>query len=310
VLLRWRMLTDQLMNDAGWWIDDIRITNVADTDCGPAVNRMPNANDDEARTGSGAAVAIAVLANDTDPDEDDLTIAAVTDPPNGSITNHGSAVTYQPDAGFAGADVFTYTISDGHGGTDTARVTVRVNKPPVANDDSVTANEDHAATFDVLANDNDADGDALTVASITQPIHGSASINSDGSIAYMPHPNYSGGDSFTYTVSDGRDSDSASVIVTVANTNDPPSAVNDSASTSKNSAVIVAVLANDSDADGDALRIDSVSRPANGTAAILADGSIRYKPKGGFTGNDSFTYTISDGRGGVSTASVSVGVVK
>lgn len=310
VLIRWRMFTDQLMNDAGWWIDDIRVTNVAGTDCGPAVNRLPDAKDDEIRTGSGAAVAIAVLANDVDPDEDDLTITAVTDPPNGSVTNHGSAVTYQPDAGFAGADVFTYTINDGHGGTDTARVTVRVNKPPVANDDSVSANEDNAATFDVLANDNDADGDALTVASITQPIHGSASINSDGSISYVPHPNYSGRDSFSYTISDGRDTDSASVIVTVASTNDAPSAVDDSASTSKNGAVVIAVLANDSDPDGDALRIDSVSRPANGTAAILADGSIRYKPKGGFTGTDSFTYTISDGRGGVSTATVRVSVAK
>lgn len=310
VTVRWRMLTDQLVHDAGWWIDDIRITNVASTDCGPAVNRLPDANDDETRTASGAAVTIAVLANDSDPDEDDLTITAVTQPANGSVTNHGGAVTYQPQSGFAGADVFTYTISDGHGGTDTASVTVRVNKPPVANDDSAAASEDSAATFDVLANDNDADGDPLTVASITQPIHGSASINSDGSISYMPHPNYSGRDSFTYTVSDGRDSDSASVIVTVVNANDPPSAVDDAVSTGKNSAVIVAVLANDSDADGDALHIDSVSRPANGTAAILADGTIRYKPKGGFEGTDSFTYTISDGRGGVSTATVTVEVAK
>ena len=308
VLLRWRVITDSNSGGAGWWIDDVRVTNTASTDCGPALNRAPVANDDEARTGSGAAVTIAVLGNDSDPDEDTLTISSVTNPPNGSVTNHGGALTYTPDAGFAGTDVFDYTVSDGNGGSDTARVSVHVNKPPVANDDSVSTNEDHAATFEVLANDSDADGDALRVASITQPIHGTASINSDGSIAYTPHPNYSGRDSFNYTVSDGTDSDSASVIVTVVNANDPPSAVNDSASTSKNAAVIIAVLANDSDADGDALRIDSISRPANGTAAIRADGTIRYRPKGGFTGNDSFTYTISDGRGGVSTATVTVAV--
>ena len=310
VTLRWRVITDSNSGGAGWWIDDVRITNIASTDCGPAINRAPNANDDEARTGSATAVTVAVLANDSDPDEDNLTIASVTTPANGTVTNHGGAITYKPNAGFAGSDIFNYTVSDGHGGTDTARVTVRVNKPPVANDDAVSTSEDHAATFEVLANDNDADGDALTVTSITQPIHGTASINSDGSIAYTPHPNYSGRDSLTYTVSDGTDSDTASVLITVVNANDPPVAVNDAASTSKNAAVSIAVLANDSDSDGDVLRIDSISRPANGTAAIQADGTIRYKPKGGFTGSDSFTYTISDGRGGVATATVTVGVAK
>jgi Bacterial Ig domain/Cadherin-like domain len=310
VLVRWRLFTDSNSGNAGWWIDDVRFTSIASTDCGPAVNRAPNANDDEARTASNTAVAIAALANDSDPDEDDLTITAISDPPNGSVSNHGGALTYQPDGGFAGTDVFTYSISDGHGGSDTATVRVRVNKPPVANDDNVTADEDRAATFAVLGNDSDADGGALSVSSITQPIHGSASVNSDGSVSYTPDANYSGRDSFTYTVSDGSDTDSATVNVTVNDTNDAPSAVNDTASTSKNTAVIVNVLTNDGDGDGDPLRIDSISRPANGTAAILADGTIRYKPKGGFTGSDSFSYTISDGRGGVSTGFVTVTVTK
>lgn len=310
VTIRWRLLTDTNLGNVGWWVDDVRLTNVAASDCGPAVNRAPDAVDDQASTASGTAVAIPVLANDSDPDEDNLAITAVSDPPNGSVTNHGGAITYQPDAGFGGNDVFTYTIGDGNGGTDTATVTVRVNKPPVANDDSVATAEDRAATFEVLSNDTDADGDALRVASITQPIHGTATINSDGSIAYDPAPNYSGRDSFTYTVTDGRDTDSASVSITVTAVNDAPAATNDSATTSKNKVISINVLANDSDGDGDVLRIDSVSRPAHGTASLNADNTIRYRPRGGFTGTDSFTYTVSDGQGGVATATVTVTVTE
>jgi hypothetical protein len=69
-------------------------------------------------------VTIDVLANDSDPDGDTLTITALTQPANGSVVNNGSDVTYTPRNNFRGNDTFTYTISDGNGGTDTATVTV------------------------------------------------------------------------------------------------------------------------------------------------------------------------------------------
>ena len=68
------------------------------------------------------------------------------------------------------------------------------------------------------------------------------------------------------------------------------------------------MLANDTDADGEPLTVTSMTRPASGTAKIRPDGSIRYRPRGGFTGTDTFTYTVSDGKGGLDTATVTVTV--
>lgn len=94
-----------------------------------SMNDSPVANDDTATTLSGVPVTIDVLANDTDADGDSLTVTGVTQPPNGTVqVNANNTVTYQSNCGFQGLDTFTYTISDGSGGTDTAQVTVRVRK--------------------------------------------------------------------------------------------------------------------------------------------------------------------------------------
>ncbi len=87
-----------------------------------------------------------------------------------------------------------------------------------------------------------------------------------------------------------------------------PTPVDDSARTGRDQSVDVDVRANDSDPDGDALTVDSVTQPAHGSAAIQADGTVRYTPASGFEGRDSFTYTVGDGRGGAATAEVSVNV--
>jgi hypothetical protein len=81
---------------------------------------------DSATTVQGQSITILVLFNDYDPDEDPLTITGKTNGANGSVTNNGNNVTYTPNAGFTGNDSFTYTISDGNGGTDTATVSVTV----------------------------------------------------------------------------------------------------------------------------------------------------------------------------------------
>ncbi len=144
---------------------------------------------------------------------------------------------------------------------------------------------------------------------MTQPAHGSAAANADGSVTYTPASGYAGGDAFTYTVSDGNGGDAtATVSVTVSAVNHPPTAVNDTASTAYQTPTTVAVLANDSDPDGDPLAVASVTQPAHGNAAINADGSVTYTPAAGFSGSDSFTYTVSDGWGGTASATVSVSV--
>ena len=126
-----------------------------------------------------------------------------------------------------------------------------VNDPPVAVDDAISTNEDTAVTISVLANDTDADGDTLTVASVTQGSHG-AVVNNGSNVRYTPSANFHGSDSFTYTISDGHGgTDTATVIVTIGSVNDPPVAVDDAISTNEDTAVTISVLANDTDADGD-----------------------------------------------------------
>jgi len=180
--------------------------------------------------------------------------------------------------------------------------------PPVAHDDSATTSKNTPVTIDVLANDDDADGDTLSVTNLTAAAHGAALLNPDGTITYTPNPGFLGTDTFTYTANDGTaDSNVATVTVQVINT--PPVSVNDSASTFKNIPVTIAVLANDTDADGDGLSVTNLSGAAHGTAHLNADGTITYTPNPGFSGLDSFTYTANDGTDDGNVATVSVEVV-
>ncbi|MEX2227996.1 MAG: Ig-like domain-containing protein [Dehalococcoidia bacterium] len=200
---RWRLVTDPLVPSLGWWVDDVTFGGLA-TDC----NEPPVANADEAVTTEDTAVTIAVLANDTDPDNDTLTVSGASDPANGSVTvNADNTVTYTPDAGFVGTDTFSYTAFDGEW-EDTATVTVTVeerpNTAPVANDDSVTTARNTAVDIAVLANDHDADGDALTITSFTQPAQGWVTDNGDGTLRYEPPLNFSGSESFSYTIDDAH----------------------------------------------------------------------------------------------------------
>jgi len=182
------------------------------------------------------------------------------------------------------------------------------NALPVAGADTLTTDEDTAADVDVLTNDTDADLDQLTVTAVTDPAHGTASINAGGSLHYVPDADFFGSDAFTYTIADGNGGTAVGTVgVTVDPVNDQPIAVNDSASTAYQTSVEVAVLANDSDVDGDGLTITQASTPGAGSAVV--DGSlVRYTPNAGFTGFDAFTYTVSDGAGGSASATVTVSV--
>ena len=278
-----------------------------------AVNDAPAVDDDSATTDEDTSVTINVLANGSDIDDDALTVTAVSDPAGGTaIINGDGTITFTPDENFNGSAGFTYTISDGNGGTATATVSIAVNAvndAPVANDDSATADEEQAITINVLANDTDVDSDTLTVASVSDPSGGMATINGDGTITFTPDENFNGSDSFTYTISDGNGgTDTATVAVTVGTANDPPLAADDAATTDEDTAVTIDVLANDIDADNDTLTVTSVSDPAGGTATINGDGTITFTPDENVNGSDSFTYTVNDGNGGIDTATVSITV--
>ncbi|MBI3989521.1 MAG: tandem-95 repeat protein, partial [candidate division NC10 bacterium] len=135
------------------------------------------------------------------------------------LINAARTVTYTPAANFHGQDTFTYTISDGLGGTDTATVRVTVipvNDAPDAVDDATTTDEDTPVTLTVLGNDTDPDGDPLTVASVTQGTHGTVVPNAGGTVTYTPTADFIGTDVFTYTISDGHGgTDTATVTVRV-----------------------------------------------------------------------------------------------
>jgi VCBS repeat-containing protein len=275
------------------------------------VNDDPVANDDTASvTEDSTNNQIDVLANDEDIDEDVLTIVTVGTPSQGSTTTDGNYVYYTPTANYYGSDSFTYTISDGNGGTDIGTVTVTVtgvNDAPNANDDSATVNEDSTNNqINVLANDNDPDGDNLDVTAITQPSNGTASFTIDF-VFYSPNPQYTGPDQFTYTISDGNGgSDTATIFITVSGVNDPPVANDDSATVLEDSTNNqINVLSNDVDPDGDSLDISGVTQPSHGTATYTAS-NVFYTPNANYNGPDQFGYTITDNNGGSDSATVSI----
>ena len=188
-----------------------------------------------------------------------------------------------------------------------------VGGPPVATDDAVTTDEDVAVIIDVLANDNDPDNDPLTVTSATQGTDGTVVVNTDNTVTYTPNANFNGSDSFTYTIDDGAGgSDTATVMVTIDSVNDDPVALDDAYGMDQGQSLTVSagagVLANDSDIDGGALTASVLVDPANGTVALAADGSFVYTPEVAFSGDDTFTYQVSDGVGGLATALVTITV--
>ncbi|RIK36278.1 MAG: hypothetical protein DCC55_27780 [Chloroflexi bacterium] len=184
------------------------------------------------------------------------------------------------------------------------------NRAPTAVNDTATTPAGVAVTIDVLANDSDPDGDALVITIDGPPSHGTATVN-NGKVVYTPQAGFTGTDNFTYIVSDGKGgAATATVTVTVSGSGTPnraPTAANDAATTAAGVAVTIDVLANDSDPDGDALTIASVTPPTNGTA-VVENGRVVYTPNASFVGSDSFTYTITDGKGGSATATVTITV--
>ena len=274
------------------------------------VNDPPVAVNDNAATPEDTPVTVAVLTNDSDVDGDPLTVTAASSP-NGAVTiNPNGTITFTPNADFNGPTTVTYTISDGNGGTSTATVTLTVapvNDVPVANPSTATTNEDTPVILPVLTNDTDADGDPLTVTAASAA-NGTVTILPDGTVRYVPDPNFNGTDTITYTISDGQGGFATSTVtVTVNPVNDIPVAVNDNAITPEDTPVTIPVLANDSDADGNPLTITAATSP-NGTVVINPDGTITFTPNPNFNGPTTISYTISDGQGGTATATVAVNV--
>ncbi|MDX8348616.1 Ig-like domain-containing protein [Cognatiyoonia sp. IB215446] len=273
-------------------------------------NTVPVTVADAATLAEDATTLVDVLANDADPDGDTLTLVTVGGATNGAASIQNGQIRFTPDADFNGEEVLTYTVSDGLGGIATGTLTITVtpeNDLPVAVDDVASLNENDTVLIDVLANDADVDGDALTLASVTGVVNGTA-IFENGQLRYTPDADFFGTEVLSYTVNDGNGgSASATVTVTVNEVNEAPVAVSDTAEVDEDETILIDVLANDTDGNGDTLTITDVEKPANGVA-IIDSGQIRYFPDPDFNGSETITYTVDDGRGGVVTGVVNVTV--
>ncbi|SIO19312.1 hypothetical protein SAMN05444166_2918 [Singulisphaera sp. GP187] len=271
-------------------------------------NQPPVANDDRYTINENQQIGVGapgVLGNDTSPNLEPLTATLVAQPAHGTVSFSSSgAFTYAAAPNFYGTDTFTYTASDRvlTSGPATVTITVNhVNQPPVALDDSYSTNENTPLDIGapgVLANDYDPDNDPISPLIVAGPLHGSLTLNSDGSFRYLPAANYFGPDDFTYQVSDGAlTSAAATVHLTVNHVNQPPVALADSFSVRKNGSLTIiapGVLANDLDPNGTPLVATLVTGPSHGALTLKADGSFTYRPKKNYTGTDSFTYTARD----------------
>jgi hypothetical protein len=182
------------------------------------------------------------------------------------------------------------------------------NTAPVAVDQTLTTTQGIAIAITLSASD----ADTVTYKLIDPPAHG-VLLGTPPALTYTPDSGFTGEDRFTFVANDGLvDSNVATVRLLVTPTggeNQPPTAGNDAASTVQNTAVLINVLVNDADPEGDPLTITSATTPANGTA-IVEGNQVRYTPNTGFVGRDSFAYTIADGQGGASTATVTVTVTE
>ena len=272
-------------------------------------NDVPVAINDAYTTAEDTALNVplpGVLTNDTDLDGNPLTAILVTPPTHGTLTlsTNGSFL-YLPATNYNGGDSFTYMANDGTTNSAPATVTLTVtavNDAPVANPDSYSTPEDTTLVVNVpgvLVNDTDVDNNPLTAIVVTPPIHGTLTLNMNGSFTYVPVANYFGADSFTYQVNDGlTNSSPALVTLTMTAVNDAPVANPDSYTTAEDTTLIVnvpGVLVNDTDVENNPLTAVIVTLPRLGTLTLNTNGSFIYVPTANSNGADSFTYRANDG---------------
>lgn len=181
------------------------------------------------------------------------------------------------------------------------------NQPPVAVDDTLVIDEDSSGIVNVLINDSDPDLDPLSVTGASSP-DGEVTFTPGGEVTFTPAPDFNGDAVINYTISDTNGGfDDGVVNVRVSPVNDAPITVDDVAGTNLGTPVTVAVLANDSDPDGDPLEVVEASSPF-GDVTINDDGTLTFTPEDGFFGDAVVNYTVADGNGGTAPAVVAVTV--
>ena len=259
-----------------------------------STNAAPLANDQSVTTNKNLAKAITLTGFDSDSDA--LTYTVVTQPTRGALTGTVPNLTYTPEDNYSSTDSFTFKVNDGtvDSGTATVSITiVNINNTPAATAQSASVNQDIDLVLTLAGTDADG-GDTLTYSLVSQPSHGTLSTLSGTSVTYTPASRYTGSDSFAFRVNDGNiDSAYAVVSITVINTNHAPIASSQSVTVSQDSTTGITLTGSDGDAD--TLTYTITSSPAHGTLSGDAP-DLTYTPTAGYSGSDSFTFTVYDGQ--------------
>ncbi|EOX4486526.1 tandem-95 repeat protein, partial [Vibrio alginolyticus] len=262
-----------------------------------------------------------LLANARDLDGDQLTaLNLATDDENITITDNGDGTyTLTPDADFNGDITFTFDVSDGDDvvSTNLELLVSPVNDAPEPQDQAFTVGEDGVLTFtdaDLLTGATDIEGDDLSVEGVTYTgADGVLTDNGDGTYSFAPNENFNGDVNFTFDVSDGTDTVTANIDVTVTPENDPPVAGSTAYTVHEDNSITISdeqLLANSSDVEGDVL-IDSVSYSGNdGVLEINGDGTYTFSPNENFSGEVSLDVVVVDEEGATDSTTAGITVIE
>ncbi|HHF0566453.1 TPA: tandem-95 repeat protein [Vibrio alginolyticus] len=262
-----------------------------------------------------------LLANARDLDGDQLiALNLATDDENITITDNGDGTyTLTPDADFNGDITFTFDVSDGDDvvSTNLELLVSPVNDAPEPQDQAFTVGEDGVLTFtdaDLLTGATDIEGDDLSVEGVTYTgADGVLTDNGDGTYSFAPNENFNGDVNFTFDVSDGTDTVTANIDVTVTPENDPPVAGSTAYTVHEDNSITISdeqLLANSSDIEGDVL-IDSVSYSGNdGVLEINGDGTYTFSPNENFSGEVSLDVVVVDEEGATDSTTAGITVIE
>ncbi|EJE4696200.1 tandem-95 repeat protein [Vibrio parahaemolyticus] len=239
--------------------------------------------------------------DDEDKDKDTLSVEnLIIDKGNGTLVDNGDGTwTFTPQIDDDTEVSFTFDIIDDEdlvvSGSANLDI-LPINDAPNAENDVITTEEDTAVTIDVLVNDSDVEGDALSIQSASVPSEQGSVDIVDGKLVFTPAENFNGEATITYIATDGDLTDEAKVTVTVTPVNDSPVAVDDTVSTQEDTVVTIDVLTNDTDVDGDKLSIESASVPKEQGTVEVVNGKLVFTPAENFNGDAEITYTVTDGQ--------------